>query len=248
MDESVRKVALVTGASRGIGKAIAIQLAKDGYDIAFCYKNNSAAAEDVKSDIDRLGRHVYMEACNTTDFQSVKEFIQKAEETLGLLSVVVNNAGITRDNPLLKMDEDSWKEVLNTNLDSVFNVCKSCIFNFMKQKKGCIVNISSVSGVYGNATQVNYSASKAGMIGFSKALAKEVGSYGIRVNVVAPGFIETDMTGQLDDKLTQRVIANIPLRRMGNVHEVSNLVSFLVSDRASYITGQVIQVDGGIIL
>jgi len=248
MNVSEKGVALVTGASRGIGRAIAIQLAKDGYDIAFCYRNADRAAEEVKSDIERLGVRSYIQACNISEFQSVKEFIQVVEQTLGSLAVVVNNGGITRDNPLLMMDENSWHDVLDTNLDSVFNVCRCSIFQFMKQKKGCIINISSVSGVYGNATQVNYSASKAGIIGFSKALAKEVGSYGIRVNVVAPGFIQTDMIAKLDEKLMQQHIANIPLRRMGNVQDVSDLVSFLASNRASYITGQVLQVDGGIIL
>jgi len=248
MNEANKGVALVTGASRGIGRVIAIQLAKDGYNLAFCYKHASTAAEEVKSKIEQLGSRVFLQTCDVGNFDSVQSFIKDAEVSLGPITLVVNNAGVIDDNPLFKMDLESWSSVINSNLDSVFNVCRCTMFGFLKRKKGCIINISSVAGVYGNAFQVNYSASKAGIIGFSKALAKEVGQYGIRVNVVAPGFIATDMTEGLNSKIMEQAISNIPLRRIGEVQEVADLVSFLASNKASYITGQTIQVDGGIIL
>ncbi len=242
------RVALVTGASRGIGRAIALQLAQDGYDIAFCYRQASVSAAKLEDEIRKLNRQAFAQQCDVGDAAAIQNFIQSVEERLGPLTVVVNSAGIIKDNPLIMMDEVAWRDVINTNLDGVFNVCRHVIFGFMKRKRGCIVNISSVTGIYGNPTQTNYAASKAGIIGFSKALAKEVGSYGIRVNVVAPGLIATDMTAELDPHHVERFLSTIPLRRIGEVQDVADLVSFLVSDRARYITGQTIQVDGGIVL
>lgn len=241
-------VALVTGASRGIGRAVALRLARDGYDMALCSRQPGSAVEAVMSEIMALGRRVFYQPCDVGDMASVQNFVSAAEEALGPITVVVNSAGIIKDNPLVLMEPEAWHDVITTNLDGVFHVCRCAIFGFMKRKEGCIVNISSVSGVYGNPTQSNYSASKAGIIGFSKAVAKEVGRYGIRVNVVAPGFIATDMTAGLEGKGLSRLIENIPLRRIGDVQDVAGLVSFLVSKEASYITGQVIQVDGGIVL
>lgn len=243
------RIALVTGGSRGIGRATAVQLAKDGFDIAFCYRNSEVEAAEVEREIEAEGRRALGCKCDVSDAGAVSDMVGSIEEALeGELSVVVNNAGITRDKPLVMMEQAMWQDVIDTNLGSVFNVCRSAVFGFIKKRDGCIINLSSVAGVYGNATQTNYSASKAGILGFSKALAKEVGPYGIRVNVVAPGFIATDMTAGLSEKRMGQVVASIPLRRMGEVQDVADLVSFLASDRARYITGQVLQVDGGIVL
>jgi len=242
------KVALVTGGSRGIGRAIALQLATDGYDVSFCYRQAAEAAMEVEKKILQLGRRVYHQCCDVAVFTAVQEFVQATEENLGAPRVVINSAGIIKDNPLVLMENETWDAVVSTNLDGVFNVCRSTVFNLMKRKRGCIINISSVAGVYGYATQTNYSASKAGVIGFSKALAKELGSLGIRVNVVAPGAIDTEIIKDVDPKMIDKIISSIPLRRIGHAQEVADLVSFLVSDKASYITGQVIQIDGGIVI
>lgn len=243
-----REIALVTGASRGIGRACALQLAKDGFDIAFCYRSASDAAESLKKEIEALDRRVVAFACDVSDYEAVQKMLEEIDEKLGDLSVIVNNAGIVKDNPMVMLPKEDWEAVLSTNLDSVFNVCRGAVFRFMKQKRGCIINMSSVAGVYGNPAQTNYAASKAGIIGLSKSLAKEVGAYGIRVNVVAPGFIKTDMTVDLPQKVVDRVMPNIPLKRLGESQEVAELVSFLASDRAQYITAQVIHVDGGVMI
>ena len=248
MDQIPREVALITGGSRGIGRAIALQLARDGYEIAFCYRQAHAAAQEVEAEIRQLGRRVYQQACDVSDFAAVQRFLQATYDELGPPLVVVNSAGIINDNPLVLMDPEVWRTVLSTNLDGVFNVCRSSVFNLMKRKSGCVINISSVAGVYGYASQTNYSASKAGIVGFSKALAKELGPFGIRVNVVAPGAIDTEIIGEVNPKMMQRTISSIPLGRIGEAQEVADLVSFLVSERARYITGQVIQIDGGIVI
>ncbi len=241
-------VAMVTGGSRGIGRAIALQLARDGYDVAFCYRKANEAAEQVEGAIEQLGRKAFAHVCDVSNWEMVQEFMSAAERNLGPFNVVVNCAGIIHDNPLILMKPTEWYSVIDTNLTGVFHVCRSAVFKFMKCRAGCLINIASVSGIYGNPTQTNYSASKAGIIGFSKALAKEVGPYGIRVNVVAPGFIETDMTESLRSKSLDEISKRIPLRRIGGVQEVADVVSFLASHKASYITGQTIQVDGGIVL
>jgi 3-oxoacyl-[acyl-carrier protein] reductase len=238
----------VTGASRGIGRAIARQLASDGYDIGFCYHQNIQAAQEVEQEISNWGRRVFHQPCDVTDFQAIQTFVRACAEHLGTLEVLVNCAGITRDNPLVLMAKEEWELVVNTNLSGNFHFCRSVVFDFMKRKRGVIVNISSVSGIFGNPTQSNYSAAKAGIIGFSKALAKELAPYSIRVNVVAPGFIRTDMTAGVSPKVQERVLKSIPLGYFGEPQDVADLVSFLVSDRAKYITGQTLQVDGGITL
>ncbi|MFI8438022.1 3-oxoacyl-[acyl-carrier-protein] reductase [Streptomyces sp. NPDC079020] len=246
MTDRKAPVALVSGGSRGIGRAVVLRLAAEGYDVGFGYQSNERAALELEKEAGELGVRALAVRADVTDAASVKEWVARTESELGPLDVVVCSAGITRDNPLLLMSDEDWHSVLDTNLDGVYNVCRSVIFEMMKRKSGSIINISSVAGVHGNATQSNYSASKAGIIGFSKALAKEVGRYGIRANVVAPGFIETDMTAELAEKVKKDAAKQIPLRRFGQAEEVADLVAFLASERAAYITGSVLQIDGGI--
>jgi 3-oxoacyl-[acyl-carrier protein] reductase len=247
-DQPTSRIALVTGATRGIGRAIALELARDGFDVAFCYLKASDAADTLEREIREMGRRVLRRQLDVSDFDAAQAFVQAVEDELGEIDLLVNNAGIVKDNPLVLLERSAWRDVITTNLDSVFNFCRSVIFPFMKRKRGNIINISSVAGVFGNPAQTNYCAAKAGIIGFSKALAKESGAYGIRVNVVAPGFIKTDMTQDLSPKVVQRIMPNIPLRRLGEAQEVADLVSFLASDRAKYITAQTFHVDGGLMI
>lgn len=240
------RVALVTGGSRGIGRATVLRLAQDGFDVAFCYQSNEAAALSLEKEVREFGVRALSRRTDVRDADAVRAFVRAAEEGLGPVDAVVTAAGVTRDNPLVLMKDEEWHEVLDVNLDGVYHVCRSAVFSMMKRKSGVIVNISSVSGVYGNATQSNYSASKAGIIGFSKALAKEVARHGIRANVVAPGFIDTDMTSSLSGQAKEKALAAVPLGRLGRADEVADLVGYLVSDRAAYVTGAVLQIDGGI--
>lgn len=241
------KIAIVTGASRGIGRAVAEDLAAAGATVVINYRSNTeAAAEVVAGIVEKGGTAVSIQA-DVSDFAAAQQLIKETIATYGHIDILVNNAGTTRDGLLLMMREDAWDTVLNTNLKSVFNCCKAVARPMVRRKQGGrIINISSVSGVVGQAGQTNYAASKAGMIGFTKSLAKELGSRKITVNVIAPGFVLTDLTSGLDDKLVEKTVEMIPLGRWGEAQEIANVVTFLASDNASYITGQTIQVDGGI--
>ncbi len=241
-----RPVALVTGGSRGIGRAVVARLAEDGYDVAFCYRSDSAAAHAAAGAAEAAGARVHHRQVDVADFAQVKEFVTGAEKEVGPLSAVVTSAGITRDRPLALMSEDEWHGVVDTNLTGTYNVCRAAVYPLMRRRRGAIVTLSSIAGVHGNATQTNYAASKAGIIGFTRSLAQEVGRYGIRANVVAPGLIDTDMTAGLPAEVTERHLASIPLGRAGTPREVADLVSFLVSDRAAYLTGQVVELNGGL--
>lgn len=239
------KLALVTGGSRGIGRACALELAKAGYDIVINYAGNAAAAEQTVEDIKALGVNAESYKFDVSSQTEVEENIAKIIEKYGRIDVLVNNAGITRDDLFIRMTEDKWSAVINTNLNSAFYVTKPVSKLMMKQRSGSIINTTSVVGVYGNAGQANYSAAKAGLIGFTKSLAKELGARGIRVNAVAPGFIATDMTKDLPNM--DEMMKLIPLKRMGTPEDIAVAVKFLAED-ATYITGQVLEVDGGMII
>lgn len=240
-----KKVAIVTGASRGIGKACAIELAKAGYDVIVNYAGNEEAANKTVSEIkEKTQTNPIAMKFDVSNKGAVESAIKEIIERFGRIDVLVNNAGITRDGLFIRMGEDAWTSVINTNLSSAYYVSNPVVKIMMKQRSGAIVNMASVAGVYGNAGQANYSSAKAGLIGFTKALAKELGSRGIRVNAVAPGFIQTDMTKDLD---TEKIVEHIPLKQLGNPEDVAKTVKFLAVD-ASYITGQVIGVDGGLVI
>lgn len=243
-----RQCALVSGGSRGIGRATAVRLARDGYDVAFCSRSDGPAAAETRELLGALGCRYVHAVCDVSDYEDVKEFVKRAEAELSPISVLVNSAGIVRDNPLALMPVEDWLVVIDTNLNGTFNVCKATVFGMMKRRTGSVINVSSVAGVYGHATQANYSASKAGIHGLSKALAKELARFGIRVNVVAPGFIDTDMTAGLSDTARQQALEAIPLGRFGTADSVAEMISYLASDRASYVTGQILQIDGGMTL
>ncbi|BCN28720.1 3-oxoacyl-[acyl-carrier-protein] reductase [Anaeromicropila herbilytica] len=240
------KIAIVTGASRGIGREIAIQLSKEGAYVVINYSGNEAAAKDVLSIIEAAGGKGEIYQCDVSSTDAVKVFMDDIVNRHKTIDIIVNNAGITKDNLILKMSEDEFDIVLNTNLKGAFNTVKAAVKYMLKQRSGKIINITSVSGITGNPGQVNYSSAKAGLIGMTKTLAKELASRGINVNAVAPGFIKTDMTGKLSDELIKKVEETIPLRKLGDPKDIAEMVTFLASSKADYITGQVIQVDGGI--
>lgn len=236
------KVALITGASRGIGKACAIELAKAGYDIAVSYAGNEEAANNTVKELLELGVKAKSYKYDVADKEACAKAVEEVMAEFGRIDVLVNNAGITRDGLFMRMNSDNWEAVINTNLNSAFYMSNPVVRIMMKQRSGCIINMSSIVGVYGNAGQANYSAAKAGLIGFTKSLAKEIGSRNIRVNAIAPGFIQTDMTKGLEET---KIAEHIALNRLGNPEDIAKTVKFLAED-GTYITGQVIGVDGGL--
>lgn len=242
------KVAIVTGGSRGIGRALVLMLAKEGADVAFTYTKSAKEAEELSSEVKQLKRRSLALQMDVRDFDQAKVLVEEVKKKLGRLDILVNNAGIIRDKALMMMTKEDWQEVIDTNLNGTFNVTRNAIVTFLKQKSGAIVNITSVSGVAGMSRQTNYASSKAGIIGFTKSLAKEVAPYNIRVNAVAPGFIETDMLSSLKDEYKERLKQTIPLARLGKVEDVTGAVQFLLSDAANFITGQTIIVDGGLFI
>lgn len=242
------KVALVTGASRGIGRAIALLMAKQGVDVVVNYSGSEGAAQETVDAILAMGRKAIKIKANVGNAEEVAAMVEEAHSTFGRIDILVNNAGITRDGLLMRMKDSDWDDVININLKGVYLMTKAVSKIMMKQRSGKIVNMTSVVGVTGNAGQANYSASKAGVIGFTKTCAKELASRGITVNAIAPGFIHTDMTDVLSDKVKEAMVHTIPLGRMAEPDEVAAVAVFLASDMSSYITGQVINVDGGMVM
>ncbi|EJP31848.1 3-oxoacyl-[acyl-carrier-protein] reductase [Selenomonas sp. FOBRC9] len=242
------KVALITGASRGIGRAIAIRLAAEGAKIAVNYAGNTAAAEEVKAAIEQSGGTAMLIQTDVSDAVAAAEMVARVHEEFGGLDILVNNAGITRDTLLLRMKDEDFDTVINTNLKGVYACTKAAAKLMTKQRSGRIVNLTSVVGEIGNVGQTNYAAAKAGVIGFTKAAAKELAPRGVTVNAIAPGFIETDMTAVLKDNIREKIVEGIPLGALGKPEHVADAVLFLVSDAASYITGQTLNVDGGMVM
>lgn len=242
------KVAIVTGGTRGIGRAIALKLADQGANIVINYRNSDKEAEELKAILEEKGVKVLTVKCDISNFEDSKNLMNKCKEVFGKIDILVNNAGITKDTLIMRMKEEDFDSVIDVNLKGTFNCAKHASAIMLKQRFGKIINMTSVVGIAGNAGQVNYAASKAGVIGLTKSLAKELGSRGITVNAVAPGFINTDMTASLSEKVKEEASKNIPLKRLGDPEDVANLVGFLASDAANYITGQVINVDGGMVM
>lgn len=239
------KVALVTGGSRGIGKAIALKFASEGADVVFTYLSNKAAAEQTEQELGQFGHRVKAYASDASSFESAHELVKQVIEDFSRTDILVNNAGITRDTLLMRMTEQQWDEVLNGNLKSAFNFTHAVVPLMARQRAGSIISLSSVVGIAGNAGQANYAASKAGIIALSTSVAKEMGSRNVRCNCIAPGFIDTDMTSSLPEELRKEWAKTIPLRRCGTPEEVANVALFLASDLSSYVTGQVIHCCGG---
>lgn len=239
------KIVLVTGAGRGIGASIAKRFASEGAEVIVNYSGNDETAQKTVDEITATGGQAQKYKCSVNDSESVKVMIDEIIKKFGRIDILVNNAGITKDGLMLRMTDEDFDRVIDVNLKGTFNCTKYVSKYMLKQKSGKIINISSVVGLSGNAGQVNYSASKAGIIGITKSAAKELSSRGITVNAVAPGYVDTDMTKVLSDNIRNEILKNIPLQRMGNVEDISNCVAFLASEDASYITGQVISVDGG---
>ena len=237
---------IVTGASRGIGRAIALEIARRGGNVAFNYVKSEEQARAVEDEIQALGVKTLACKLDVADYKGVREMVNRTKAEFGRIDGLVNNAGVTRDKLLMMMSEDDWAEVIKTNLTGAFNFARAAVFIMMKAKRGVILNLTSISGVVGTAGQVNYSAAKAGLIGMTKAMAKEVGRHGVRVNALALGFIETDMTATLPEENRAMALSLIPLGRFGTVEDVAPVAAFLLTDAAGYMTGAVIQVDGGL--
>ena len=242
------KNAIITGASRGIGREIALTLAENGANIVINYRNYNNEIEALVKDIEAKGVKIVTVKCDVSNFEEVENLISEAKEKLGSIDILVNNAGITKDGLLMRMKQEDFESVLDVNLKGVFNTTKLITPIMMKQRTGKIINISSVVGLVGNAGQCNYAASKAGVIGFSKSIARELAPRGVNINVVAPGYIDTDMTNGLSDKVNESILQTIPMKKMGSTKDVANLVLFLSSGLSDYITGQVINVDGGMVM
>lgn len=245
---SENKVALITGATRGIGKEIALELAANGFDIAVNYRSEQAGMEELKKEIEKSNVRCEFVKADVANFEDCESMVKETIEKFGKIDVLVNNAGITKDGLIMRMKKEDFESVIDVNLTGTFNVTRNVIPHMLKQRSGRIINVSSVVGVAGNAGQTNYSASKAGIIGFTKSLAKEVASRNILVNAIAPGFIDTDMTSVLSDAVKEGINAQIPLKRMGTPKEVAKVVKFLSSEDSSYVTGQVINIDGGMVM
>ena len=244
--EFTGKVAIVTGGARGIGRSVVIALAREGADVAFTYATRQDHAVSLSAEVTGMGRRSLPLQLDVRDYEGTKTMVDTVKEEFGRLDFLVNNAGITRDKSLMMMNRDDWSDIIDTDLTGVFNTTRACIVTFLKQKSGNIVSISSVSGIHPLPGQTNYAAAKAGVIGFTKSLAKEVAPYNIRVNAVAPGFVETDMTASLNEKYKNRLLSTMPMGRFGRPEEVARVVCFLFSDASRYITGEVIQIDGGL--
>ena len=242
------KTAIVTGGSRGIGRAVSLLLAREGANVAIVYAGNTAAAEETKQQAEALGAAAAVFQCDVADEQAVADMVKAVKTQFGSVDILVNNAGITRDGLLMRMKEADWQAVLDTNLTGVYHCTKAVSKLMMKQRHGAVINLSSVVGETGNAGQANYAAAKAGIIGFTKAVAKELASRNIRVNAVAPGYVETDMTAGLPDSAKEDMLRSIPLGRPATADDVTQAVLFLASDQACYITGQVLNVDGGMVM
>ncbi|ASS93261.1 MULTISPECIES: 3-oxoacyl-[acyl-carrier-protein] reductase [Peribacillus] len=242
------KKALVTGASRGIGREVALELARQGADVAINYSGSEAKANEVVDEIKALGRKAFAIQCDVANSESVTSMIKEVVEQFGRVDILVNNAGITRDNLLMRMKEDEWDSVINTNLKGVFLCTKAVTRQMMKQRSGRIINMASIVGVSGNAGQANYVAAKAGVIGLTKTTAKELASRGITVNAIAPGFISTDMTGELPEDVQKAMLDQIPLARFGDPKDIAAVASFLASEASKYMTGQTLHVDGGMVM
>ncbi|MFH1460739.1 MAG: 3-oxoacyl-[acyl-carrier-protein] reductase [Candidatus Omnitrophota bacterium] len=246
MSKLSNKTAIITGGSRGIGRACCIAFAQAGANVVFTYNSNKTAAEKTEKELKKLGFGVLSIQADVKDYDQCRGVVEKTIEKFGQLDIVLNNAGITRDKALIMMTLDDWKDVIDTNLGGVFNMSKAAAVTLLKQKQGCIINMSSISGITGLPRQTNYSASKAGIIGFSKALAKEVAPYNVRVNVVAPGYINTDMVSALKESVKDEIKKIIPAKQIGTPEDVAKTCVFLASDDAKYIFGEVIKIDGGL--